>query len=98
MLKTVEKMLAALNRLQKVNGWSSSSRLWHPRRLGCDYLSNSWRPVVPNSGSEGRIRLPLPGTLCAALSSLSIKRLIFCVTGFVLLWYKMCQLNCVKKF
>jgi len=54
-----------------------------PRRLGCDCLSNSCRPVVLNPSSEGRIRLP--GTLCVALSSLSIKRLIFCVTDFVLL-------------
>jgi len=37
--------------------------------------------VVLNPGSEGRIRLP--GTLCAAFSSLSIKRLIFCVTDFI---------------
>jgi len=27
MLKTVEKMLAVSNRLQKVNGWSCSSQL-----------------------------------------------------------------------
>jgi len=27
MLKTVEKMLAGSNRLQKVNGWSCSSQL-----------------------------------------------------------------------
>jgi len=70
MLKTVEKMLAVPNRLQKVNGWFCSSRLWHPCRLGCDCLSNSCRPVVLNPGSIGRIRLP--GTLCVALSSLSI--------------------------
>jgi len=72
-LKTVEKMLAAPNRLQKVNGWSCSFQVWHPRRLGCDCLSNSCRPVVLNPGAEGRIRLP--GTLCAALICLSIKRL-----------------------
>ena len=83
MLKTVEKMLAVRNCLQKANGCSWSSRLWRLRRLGCDCLSNSCRPVVLNLGSEGRIRLP--STLCAALSSLSIKRLIFCVTDFVLL-------------
>jgi len=35
--------------------------------------------VVLNPDSEGRIRVP--GTLCAALSSLSIKRLIFCLTS-----------------
>jgi len=51
--------------------------------------------VVLNPGSVGRIRLP--GTLCAALGSLSIKRLIFCVTDSVLLWNKTCKLNCVKK-
>jgi len=83
MLKTVEKMLAVSNRLQKVNGWCCSFRLWHPRWLGCDCLSNSCRPVVLYPGSEGRIQLP--GTLCAALGSLSIKCLIFCVTDFVLL-------------
>ena len=83
MLKTVEKMLAVLNRLQKVNGWSCSSRMWHPRQLGCDCLSNSCRPVILKPGSEGRIQLP--STLRAALSSLSIKRLIFCETDFVLL-------------
>jgi len=70
MLKTVEKMLAVPNRLQKVNGWSCSSRLWHPCRLGCDCLPNSCKSVVLNLGSEGCIRLP--GTLCAALGSLSI--------------------------
>jgi len=37
--------------------------------------------MVLNPGSEGRIWLT--GTLCKALSSLSIKRLKFCVTGFV---------------
>jgi len=68
MLKTVENMLAVPNRLQKVNGCFCTSRLWHPRRLSSDCLSSSCRPVVLNSGSEGHIRLP--GTLCAALSSL----------------------------
>jgi len=52
MLKTVEKMLAVPNRLQKANGWSYSSRLWNPRQLGCDYLSNSCRPVVLKSVLE----------------------------------------------
>jgi len=70
MLKIVEKMLGVTNRLEKVNGWSCSSRLWHPRQLGCVCVSTSCRPVVINPGSEGRIRLPC--TLCAALSSLSI--------------------------
>jgi len=93
MLKTVEKMLAVPNRMQKLNGWSCSSRLWHPCQLGCDCLSTSCRPVVLNPSSEGRIRLP--GTLSAALSCLSIKRLMFCITDFVLLWNKTCQLNCV---
>jgi len=83
MLKTVEKMLAVLNRLEEINGWSCTSRLWHPRRLCCDCLSNSCRPAVLNSDSKGHIWLP--GTLCAALNSLSIKRLIFCVIDFVLL-------------
>jgi len=32
-------MLAAPNLLQKVNGWSCSSQMWHPLRLGCDCLS-----------------------------------------------------------
>jgi len=71
------------NRLQKVNGWSCTFWLWHPRQLGCDCLSNSCRPVVLNPGSEGRIRLPR--TLCEAISSLSMKRLKFCITDFVLL-------------
>jgi len=44
MLKTVEKMLAVPNRLQKVYGWFCSSRLWHSCRLGCDCLFNSCRP------------------------------------------------------
>jgi len=70
MLKTVEKMLAVPNRLQKVNGLSSSYRLWHHRQLGCDCLFNSCAPVFLNPDSESRIWLP--GTLCAALSSLSI--------------------------
>jgi len=39
--------------------------------------------MVLNTGSEGRIQLPV--TLCAALSRLSTKRLLFCVTDFVLL-------------
>jgi len=56
------------NCLQKVNSWSCSSLLWHPRRLSCDCLSNSCRPLVLNSGSENRIWLA--DTLCAALSSL----------------------------
>jgi len=36
---SVEKMLAVPNRPQKLNGWSGSSQLWHPPRLGCDCLS-----------------------------------------------------------
>jgi len=70
MLKTVENMQPVPNRLQEVSGWSYISRQWHPRWLGCDCLSNSCRPVVLNPGSEGHIRFP--GTLYAALSSLSI--------------------------
>jgi len=42
----VEKMLAVPNRLQKVSGCSCSSQTWHPPRLGCDCLSNSYRPGV----------------------------------------------------
>jgi len=43
----------------------------------------SWsKSVVLNHCFEGRMRLP--STLCAALSSLSIKPLIFCVTDFIL--------------
>jgi len=45
-------------------------------------LINWCRPVVLNHCFEGRMRLP--STLCAALSSLSIKPLIFCVTDFIL--------------
>jgi len=36
-------MLAVPNRLQKANGWSFSSQLWHPPRLRCDCPSNSCR-------------------------------------------------------
>jgi len=50
--------------------------------------------VVLKLGSEDRIRFP--GTLCAALSNLSIKPLIICVTDFVLLKNKTCELNCLK--
>jgi len=66
-------MLTVENRVQKINGWSCTSRLRHPRQLGCDCQSNSCRAATLKPGSEGRIRLP--GTLCTALSSLSIKRL-----------------------
>ena len=45
---SVEKMLAVSNRLQKVNGWSCSSQLWHPHLLGCDCLSNSCGPRLHN--------------------------------------------------
>jgi len=48
---SVEMMLSVLNRLQKANVWSCNSLLWHSRRLGCDRLSNSCRPVVLNPGS-----------------------------------------------
>ena len=41
--RPVVKMLSVPNRLRKVNGWPSSSRQWHRRRLGCGYLSNSYR-------------------------------------------------------
>jgi len=58
MLKSVEKMLAVPNLLQKENSWSCSSRLWHPPRLGCDCRSNSCWTVVLNPGSEGRIVRP----------------------------------------
>jgi len=43
MLKVIEKLLAVPNRLQKVNSWSCSSRLWHPHQLGCGCLSSSCR-------------------------------------------------------
>jgi len=46
---TVEKMLAVPNRLQKANGWSCSSQLWHPHLLGCNCLSNSCRPGLHNT-------------------------------------------------
>jgi len=29
--------------LQKASGWFCNSQLWHPRRLGCDCLSNPYR-------------------------------------------------------
>jgi len=61
MLKTVEKMLAVPNYLQRVSGWSYNSPLWHPRRLGCDCLSNSCRPVNLNPSSEGDPKHPLCG-------------------------------------
>ena len=40
--------------------------------------------------------MQLPSTLCAALSSLSVTPLIFCVTDYALLWSKSCQSTCVK--
>jgi len=46
-------LLAVPNPLLKVKCWSCSCLLWHPRRLGCDCLSNSCRPVVFNPSSEG---------------------------------------------
>jgi len=45
----VEKTLAVRDRLPKLNGWSCNSQLWHPRRLGCNYLFNArrlWKGVV----------------------------------------------------
>jgi len=41
--RLVVQMVAVPNRLRKANGWPSSSRQWHHRRLGCDYQSNSYR-------------------------------------------------------
>jgi len=49
MLKNVENMQAVPNRVQKINGWSCSSWLWHPRQLGCDCPSNWCKLVVLNS-------------------------------------------------
>jgi len=48
MLKTVVNMQPVPNCMQKVNGWSCTSWLWHPRQLGCDCLSNSCRPMILN--------------------------------------------------
>ena len=45
----VEKIPLVLNRPHIANGWSCRNPPWHPRRLGCDGLSNSfrlWRGVV----------------------------------------------------
>ena len=50
--------------------------------------------MARNHCSEGR--MPLPSTRCADLSSLSIKPPLFCVTDFLMLWNKTCQLTCVK--
>jgi len=49
-------MLAVRNRLKKGNGWSCSSKLWHPPRLGCDCLSNSCRSGVLRRNEGGTIR------------------------------------------
>jgi len=49
---------------------------------GCD-TSRCCKPVVLNHCFESRMWLP--STVCAALSSLSTKYLIFCVIDFVLL-------------
>ena len=52
MLKTVEKTLAVPNRLQKVNGCSCSSLLWHPlsdiisEKTVAGFAVNAWRPFV----------------------------------------------------
>ena len=46
MLKNVGNIQPVPNRMHKVNGWSCTSWLWHPRQLACDCLSNSCRPVV----------------------------------------------------
>ena len=37
----------------KANGWSCSLQQWHPRRLGCGWLSNSYRPGSPTFLPEG---------------------------------------------
>ena len=52
-------MLAVPNRMHKANGWSSSSKQWHPRRLGCDcLLSNSY---IKRSGDNAHpCRSPTP--------------------------------------
>jgi len=66
-------MLAVPNRLEKVNGWSCTSRLWHLVDSAVTVYPIHV-PVVLNSGSEGRIWFP--ATLCVALNSLSIKRVV----------------------
>jgi len=43
-------------------------------------------------------RIRLPGSVCAALGSLSVTHLIFCITGFVSAINETCQLTCVKIF
>jgi len=57
-------------------------------------IYSSFITVVLNYCYESHMQLP--STLCADLSSCSIKPITFCVTDFVLLWSKMCQLTCVK--
>jgi len=47
------------------------------------FLEFTFKAVVFNHCSEGRMRLP--SIFCAALSSFSIKLLIFCVADFVVL-------------
>jgi len=60
-------------------------------------LYASFFPTVDhNHCSESSIRPSI--TFCATLSSLSIKPLIFCETGFVLLWIKTCHWICVTIF
>jgi len=49
-------------------------------------------PVVLNHSFESRMWFPR--TLCAAFNRLSMNSVIFCVTDFVLLSRKTCQLTC----
>jgi len=73
MLKTVEKMLAVPDCLQKVD----------PAAPDCDILVDSAVTVYPIHLDQWfstpvlRAAFSSPGTLCAALSSLPMKRLIF---------------------
>jgi len=41
---------------QKLNGWFCSFQQWHPRWIGNDRLSNSYRPAMSNPRPVGRIR------------------------------------------
>ena len=53
-------MQIVANRPQYVNSGSCIFQMWHLCRLGCDYLYNSYRPVVFNVGEI----TPLGTILC----------------------------------
>ena len=81
--------------------WCFTQILWRQWKLWtfsatCWTMLNWTEALVLSYCSDSR--MGFSSTLCAALSSLSIKPPLFCVTDILLQWNQTCLLTCVEIF